>query len=266
MFAKRNLRAALMAPLLVSLILGSVESALASNTSTSRTTIRDAVVSTRITAHQVTFKVDGSTRQLSTNARTVGEAMKEALVTLGPLDLVSTPLAASIKQNLQVRVTRIKVTHTIKKSKIAIPVEKIKNAKMLVGKTIIKAKGAPGLKEVDAVTTYADGKVSSVETKRSTILTAPVTKVVVVGTRPRTVDELNWRAVANCESHGNPRSSDSKYGYYGMYQFSLTAWKTAGGTGNPMDASAAEQTMRAKRLFKIRGAGAWPYCGRFFYR
>ena len=78
MFAKRNLRAALMAPLLVSLILGSVESALASNTSTSRTTIRDAVVSTRITAHQVTFKVDGSTRQLSTNARTVGEAMKEA--------------------------------------------------------------------------------------------------------------------------------------------------------------------------------------------
>jgi hypothetical protein len=105
-----------------------------------------------------------------------------------------------------------------------------------------------------------------VDIKRSTLLTAPVTKVLVVGTRPRTVDELNWRAVANCESHGNPRSSNSKYGYYGMYQFSLTAWKTAGGTGNPMDASAAEQTMRAKRLYNIRGRGAWPVCGRLFYR
>lgn len=266
MFAKRNLRAALMAPLLISLILGSVESAAASNTSASRTTIRDAVVSTRITAHQVTFKADGTAHRISTNARTVGEAMKEAQLTLGPLDLVSTPLAATVKKNLEVKVTRVKVTHTVKKIRISAPVKKIMNAKMLVGKTVVKAKGAPGFKEVDAVTTYADGKVSSVDIKRSTILTAPVTKVLVVGTRPRTVDELNWRAVANCESHGNPRSSNSKYGYYGMYQFTLTAWKTAGGTGNLMDASAAEQTMRAKRLYKIRGRGAWPVCGRLFYR
>lgn len=266
MFAKRNLRAALLAPLLVSLILGSVESAAASNPSASRTTVREAVVSTRVLSHQVTFQADGASHRVSTSARTVGEAMKEARLTLGPLDLVSTPLAASVQKNLQVKITRIQVTHTVKKIKIKAPVKKIKNAKMLVGKTIVKAPGAPGLKEVDAVTTYADGKVSSVEVKRSTILAAPVTKVLVVGTRPRTVDELNWKAVANCESHGNPRSSNSKNGYFGMYQFTMTAWKTAGGSGNPMDASAAEQTMRAKRLYKIRGSGAWPVCGRLFYR
>jgi hypothetical protein len=73
------------------------------------------------------------------------------------------------------------------------------------------------------------------------------------------VDSLNWPALAQCESGGNPKAVNSA-GYYGLYQFSLSTWRSVGGTGNPIDASASEQTYRAKLLYQKSGAGQWG-CG-----
>jgi len=71
-----------------------------------------------------------------------------------------------------------------------------------------------------------------------------------------------WAKVANCESSGNPRAVNSA-GYYGLFQFDLQTWRSVGGSGNPTKASAAEQLMRAKKLYAQRGASPWPVCGRF---
>lgn len=71
-----------------------------------------------------------------------------------------------------------------------------------------------------------------------------------------------WRKVANCESSGNPRAVNPA-GYYGLFQFDLQTWRSVGGSGNPAKASAAEQLMRAKKLYSQRGASPWPVCGRF---
>ncbi|WP_427888113.1 transglycosylase family protein [Kribbella sp. GL6] len=71
-----------------------------------------------------------------------------------------------------------------------------------------------------------------------------------------------WAKVANCESSGNPRAVNSG-GYYGLFQFDLQTWRSVGGSGNPTNASAAEQLMRAKKLYSQRGASPWPVCGRF---
>jgi LysM repeat protein len=71
-----------------------------------------------------------------------------------------------------------------------------------------------------------------------------------------------WRKVANCESSGNPRAVNAA-GYYGLFQFDLRTWRSVGGSGNPANASAAEQLMRAKKLYAQRGASPWPVCGRF---
>jgi LysM repeat protein len=71
-----------------------------------------------------------------------------------------------------------------------------------------------------------------------------------------------WAKVANCESSGNPRAV-SPAGYYGLFQFDLKTWRGVGGSGNPINASAGEQLMRAKRLYAQRGASPWPVCGRF---
>ncbi|MFF0265453.1 transglycosylase family protein [Kribbella sp. NPDC004536] len=71
-----------------------------------------------------------------------------------------------------------------------------------------------------------------------------------------------WAKVANCESSGNPRAVNGA-GYYGLFQFDLQTWRSVGGSGNPINASAAEQLMRAKKLYAQRGASPWPVCGRF---
>jgi len=66
-----------------------------------------------------------------------------------------------------------------------------------------------------------------------------------------------WSCIAEHESSGNP-ATDTGNGYYGMYQFSMSTWQAAGGTGNPADASAAEQTSVAQRVQQQQGWGAWP--------
>jgi murein DD-endopeptidase MepM/ murein hydrolase activator NlpD len=71
-----------------------------------------------------------------------------------------------------------------------------------------------------------------------------------------------WAKVANCESSGNPRAVNPA-GYYGLFQFDLQTWRSVGGSGNPTNASAAEQLMRAKKLYAERGASPWPVCGRY---
>ncbi len=69
-------------------------------------------------------------------------------------------------------------------------------------------------------------------------------------------DASIWAAIAQCESGGNPTTNTGN-GYYGMYQFSLPTWQSVGGTGLPSDASAEEQTMRARMLQQRAGWGQW---------
>ena len=64
-----------------------------------------------------------------------------------------------------------------------------------------------------------------------------------------------------CESGGNPTAVSSTGKYHGLYQFSVSTWQAVGGAGLPSDASAEEQTARAKMLYNRSGAGQWPHCG-----
>lgn len=67
-------------------------------------------------------------------------------------------------------------------------------------------------------------------------------------------------AVAMCESSGNPRSVGpvtAAGGHFGLFQFDLPTWRSVGGTGNPVNASAAEQTARAQTLHAQRGMQPW---------
>ncbi|WP_051218104.1 resuscitation-promoting factor [Nocardioides insulae] len=92
----------------------------------------------------------------------------------------------------------------------------------------------------------------------------PHARVVHVGRKAGSVpgtNNLNWGALARCESGGNPRAVNSA-GYYGLYQFSVGTWHSVGGKGMPHNASRGEQTYRAKKLYASRGRSPWPNCGR----
>jgi hypothetical protein len=70
----------------------------------------------------------------------------------------------------------------------------------------------------------------------------------------------HWQGVANCESGDNPATNTGN-GYYGWVQFSLSTWRSVGGTGLPSDQSRGEQAHRAEILKDRAGLGQWPVCG-----
>jgi len=68
--------------------------------------------------------------------------------------------------------------------------------------------------------------------------------------------------IAACESHGDPRAIGGAGAYRGRYQFALSTWHSVGGTGDPIDASPAEQDRRAAILLARSGPSQWPVCSR----
>ncbi|PAK22352.1 resuscitation-promoting factor, partial [Streptomyces sp. alain-838] len=72
---------------------------------------------------------------------------------------------------------------------------------------------------------------------------------------------LDWQALAACESGGRPHAVDPSGTHGGLYQFDTATWRGLGGEGRPEDATPAEQTYRAKKLYVRSGADAWPHCG-----
>jgi resuscitation-promoting factor RpfE len=73
--------------------------------------------------------------------------------------------------------------------------------------------------------------------------------------------DVNWDAVAACESGGNWGTATGN-GYYGGLQFTMSTWRANGGTGSPHQASRDEQIRVANNVLKSQGIGAWPVCGR----
>lgn len=78
------------------------------------------------------------------------------------------------------------------------------------------------------------------------------------------VADINWDAIAHCESRGN-WSINTGNGYYGGLQFSRGTWRAYGGSrfaATADQASRNEQIAIAERVRDGQGLGAWPTCGR----
>jgi peptidoglycan hydrolase-like protein with peptidoglycan-binding domain len=71
-----------------------------------------------------------------------------------------------------------------------------------------------------------------------------------------TLDEI-----AECESGGDPTAISANGLYRGKYQFDVSTWEHMGGTGDPAEATEAEQDARAAQLLERRGTAPWPVCG-----
>jgi hypothetical protein len=122
--------------------------------------------------------------------------------------------------------------------------------------------GFAGVRTLTYSVTYTNGKLTSKKLLSSRVTQQPRTKIVLYGTKKRTVDSLNWWALAQCESGNNLRAVSRNGDYRGLYQFRLSTWHSVGGVGDPIDASREEQTKRAKRLYLRSGWRPWPYCGK----
>ncbi|MEU6677859.1 ubiquitin-like domain-containing protein [Streptomyces sp. NPDC046925] len=218
------------------------------------------------TERTVTIMADGRERTIRTNAATVGEAVEESGVSLHGQDTTSVPPESFPRDGQTVTVMRISGRKEVRDEPIPFDVRRSDDPSLFAGTEVVERQGHQGTRRV----TYALRTVNGVKQKprrlRAEVVREPQTQIVKVGTkqRPNSVagaEGLNWGSLAHCESGGRPGAVDASGTYGGLYQFDTQTWQSLGGSGRPQDASADEQTFRAKKLYVQRGASPWPHCG-----
>src|SRR6478609_6366256 len=169
-----------------------------------------------------------------------------------------------LRQGDVVRLTDVVKERKTKRERVRPGTVEVPTTKLEPGHRKVVREGRPGVREVVAVKTLHNGEPVNYRVVKRTVVKDPRPRRVLVGRQAYAVtgaDGLNWGALANCESGGNPRAVNPA-GYYGLYQFDVGTWRSVGGSGIPTNASAGEQTYRAKLLYKQRGRSPWPNCGR----
>ncbi|GAA3884865.1 resuscitation-promoting factor [Streptomyces lacrimifluminis] len=218
------------------------------------------------TERTVTIMADGRARTIRTNAATVGEAVEAAGITLRGEDTLSVAAASFPRDGQTVTVLRITGSKEVREELIPYDVRRTQDASLFKGTEVVDQAGRPGLRRV----TFALRSVNGVKQKprrvRTEVVREPRAQLVRVGSKPlptsvQGADHLDWGSLAACESGGRPNAVDPSGTYGGLYQFDTQTWQSLGGSGRPQDATATEQTFRAKRLYVQRGAGPWPHCG-----
>ncbi|WP_281284582.1 resuscitation-promoting factor [Cellulomonas composti] len=223
------------------------------------------------TAENVSVLADGHTVTVEDTARTLPDALTSADVELGPLDRVS--LEAGSNGGVLVVVQRVLVRQEVTTQDIAFTTTTREDPDSYEGSKTVETAGKAGVRTIRQSITTIDGTETARIVMSDEVTSEPVDAVVLVGTKerpavrpgpissPGDAASLNWAALAQCESGGNPRIVSSNGLYYGLYQFSLGTWRAVGGAGLPSEASSAEQTSRAQMLYNRSGAGQWPHCG-----
>ena len=207
--------------------------------------------------------------------------LEKAGVSAGPIDRVTMEHNGGEATLRVARVVRGNVSST---TEIPYETEEREDAEAEEGTEKTVQEGAAGSEVTETYQETIDGNVT-VSAVLSTTRTEPTKRIVSKGTKAKKAadassssssssgssgssssasapavvsgdDAAIWAAIAQCESGGNP-SINTGNGYYGMYQFSLPTWRSVGGSGLPSDASAEEQTMRARMLQQRSGWGQW---------
>ena len=231
------------------------------------------------TPKSLTVAVDGQSLPVTAAVATVGEALAAAGVQVGELDRVTPAVGDPLTEGLAVTVQRVRTEQSTAEVAVPFGTEKRDDPNLAKGQTKTIQAGKNGLVRRTTVVTFVDGVVESRQVVSEERLAEPTTRIIAVGTTavaPRATssaprqstggaDSLNWPALARCESGGNPRAVSPGGTYRGLYQFSLSTWRSVGGAGDPIDASPDEQTYRAKVLYNRSGAGQWPHCGKYLF-
>lgn len=223
------------------------------------------------TPKQVDVLADGSLHTVATTGVTVRDALSVAGVSLAPTDEISAAPTALLRDGMTIQVTRVRGGQASEAVPIPFDTVTQPDSGMYQGDQRIVQAGRPGVLVRTYLLHLVDGKETGRTLAGSEQTAAPVTQIVAVGTRPRpqpaappsSSGGLNWAALAQCESGGNPRSVSSGGTYRGLYQFSMSTWHGVGGSGDPIDASPSEQTYRAQILYSRTGRSSWPVCGAY---
>ena len=247
--------------------------------------LRGFSLDVRLPKHvQVLFA--GKVRDTTSTDRTVGEVLRRVNIHLTAGDRTNVPTTTAVHDGQVISVTRVAGRRVSEYIQLAFRTEEHPDSSIFTGQTRIAEPGSVGIVHNSYLLTYTNGRLSSRRLESSRRTASPRARIIGVGTKrrlepvvvaapptasARTSDSaaagssggLDWGALANCESGGDPRAVSGGGSFRGLYQFSIGTWQSVGGSGDPIDASAGEQTHRAELLYQREGRAPWPVCGRY---
>jgi resuscitation-promoting factor RpfB len=224
--------------------------------------------------------VDGTTRELETLAGTVGEALDEAGIELGPDDVVDWDLEAAVQTHSKVVVER--VDHDEVVEEVRLPRDEVRRETddLRAGVTRVEEEGRDGVRLDTYRVERVDGEEVDRELVDSEVAREPVDRIVLVGTfvpppppppppapapapapsSGGTSDEV-WDRLARCESGGNWAHRGGTY--HGGLQFHPQTWTANKPSGAPRyayEATREQQIQAGERVRRSQGWAAWPHC------
>jgi uncharacterized protein YabE (DUF348 family) len=203
-------------------------------------------------------------------AMTVREALRLRDVDLDRNDIVRPSRGATVRDGDRIVLQRVNVLRKrVNDETVGYSTVTRASSALYRGEERVVRGGRPGSRDVVYRVRTVNGEVVSRTALRVSDRTAPVSRIVAVGTKERVVAPAAnyasggtvWDQLAQCESGGN-WAINTGNGYYGGLQFSLQSWRAVGGSGYPHHHPRTEQIYRAERLLAIQGWGAWPACTR----
>jgi uncharacterized protein YabE (DUF348 family) len=189
---------------------------------------------------------DGGTAEtFHTWQDTVSQLLKEKNITLSTIDKINPPIDTTLLNNMNIIIIRVRTEQT--QESVAIPFQTTNqnDPSQYVGNSKIQKAGVNGEKNVTYTLTYENNILTFKVSIAETIITQPVTQIVLKGTRKKvtvscggynsTVEDAAAKngidPNALCitmmkESNGHANSSNPS-GYYGLFQYTTTFWAQA---------------------------------------
>jgi hypothetical protein len=130
----------------------------------------------------VTILVDGQRQIISTEARTVREALQEADVKLGELDRTEPDLWVEIESAMTITVVRVEERFITERRVLPFTHRTVKSEGIPEGETRLIQLGANGEEEITYKITFENGVEDNRVEVRRTVLNEPVDEIMVVGT------------------------------------------------------------------------------------
>jgi len=254
--------------------------------SRSQTIGRQGLSVSIVTPKAVTVTVDGKTRTKTVAAGTVGEALTQLGVRLGKADKVNPPVTTRLTSGAKIAVQRVQTKDSTVTEPVAFATTRMKTNSLFTDQTKVSRSGVDGVRTVTVRSTVVDGKVIGKKQLSSKVTKAPVSRILLVGTKARPVAApaapaapapsastggstsgagLNlarasmWDQIAQCESSGNWHINTGN-GYYGGLQFLTSTWLGYGGGDFAPRADLAsreQQITVANRLYADNGISQW---------
>ncbi len=145
--------------------------------------LKDGLEIIIIRAKKVNISMDNKIKVIMSIGPTIADVLKQVGINLGEKDIVIPKLTTIIKDDFNVKITKVTERTIYKKIQLAYGRVVVRDPKIEKGITKIVREGKTGLKELKINVTYADGKEVNRKTVAEVVLRKPLNSIFKEGTK-----------------------------------------------------------------------------------